>query len=79
MDLILVGALVVGITQLFKIGFGTQKKYIPMTALIISIVLFALYIFTTKATLSWEMVTNCLMVALSSVGLYSGIKSSRNK
>ena len=79
MDLIILGGLVVGLVQLVKITFGVTSRYIPIATLLITVALFGIYLFVTKAPVNWEVIQNGLIVALSAIGLWSGTKAVAGK
>ena len=75
MDLIIVGAIVVGLVQLFKETFSIVSRYIPIVTLITTVVLFGIFLWVTGAQVIWEVIQNGLIVALTAMGLWSGTKA----
>lgn len=79
MDLIILGAIVVGLTSMLKVAFGITSRYIPFIALVTSFVLIGIYSLIKFEVPSWELIQNGFIIALTSVGLYSGVKNSAGK
>ena len=76
MDIVLMGGLVLGLTQIAKETLGIAKRYVPVTALFLSLVIFGLYAYLTKVALDWSVVSTAVVTALTAVGLWSGTKST---
>ncbi|MCK9370973.1 hypothetical protein M0R04_13770 [Candidatus Dojkabacteria bacterium] len=80
MDAIILGALVVGITQIIKMTLALKSRYIPVTTLVVSLVIFSLGAWLADTvTFGWDLVQNALVTALVSCGLWSGGKSTFEK
>lgn len=79
MDLIIIGAIVVGLVQLFKETFSIVSRYIPIVTLVITIVLFGIFLWVTGTQVNWEVIQNGLIVALTAMGLWSGTKAVAGK
>lgn len=76
MNTILLGGLVLGLVEIVKVTLGITKRYIPVTALVLSLVIFGLYAYLTKVAIDWTVVSTALVTALTAVGLWSGTKST---
>lgn len=76
MDLIIFGGLVLGLTEIVKRTLGLQSKYIPLSALVITAILATTYTLASNLPFTWELVQNTLVVALTSVGLFSSVKNT---
>jgi len=79
MDIIIIGGIVVGLTQLFKQVFSIASRYVPLVSLILTFVLIGVYCITSDTAITWEAIQNGFIVALTSVGLYSSVKNTVNK
>lgn len=79
MDLIIIGAIVVGLVQLFKETFGIVSRFIPIVTLIVTVVLFGIFLWVTGSPVDWEVIQNGLIVALTAMGLWSGTKAVAGK
>jgi len=75
MDLIILGAIVLGLVELFKITFIIPARYIPIVTLIVTVLLYAVYLSITSTVVSWDIIQNGLIVALTAMGLWSGTKA----
>jgi len=75
MDLIILGAIVLGLVELFKITFIIPARYIPIVTLIVTVSLYAVYLSITSTVVSWDIIQNGLIVALTAMGLWSGTKA----
>lgn len=75
MDLIILGAIVLGLVELFKITFIIPARYIPIVTLIVTVLLYAVYLNITSTVVSWDIIQNGLIVALTAMGLWSGTKA----
>lgn len=75
-DVVLLGGLVVGIVQIAKVTFGITSRFIPITTLFVSGAIFGLFAFLSKTALDWNLVAGALVTALTSIGLWSGTKST---
>ena len=76
MDIILVGGIVLGLTQLVKITVNVSKRYIPLTALILSGVVFGVAAYLNNIVVDWAYVSTAIVTALTSVGLWSSVKNT---
>ena len=76
MDLIIMGAIVVGLTQAFKKGFKVSARFIPLVALAITFAVIGIYCFSEGVSLGWKAIENGFVVALTSVGLFSTVKNT---
>lgn len=75
MDLIILGGIVLGLVELFKITFIIPARYIPIVTLIVTVLLYAVYLSITSTVVSWDIIQNGLIVALTAMGLWSGTKA----
>ncbi len=75
-DLVLLAGLVLGLVQVVKVTVGVSKRYIPITALLVSLLVFCGYAFFSKTAIDWSLVSSALVTALTSVGLWSGTKTT---
>jgi len=75
MDLIILGAIVLGLVELFKITFIIPARYIPIVTLIVTVLLYVVYLSITSTVVSWDIIQNGLIVALTAMGLWSGTKA----
>lgn len=76
MDTIILGALIVGIVQVFKMTFVITKRYIPITTIMISCLVFGTWALSNHVPLSWAILESALISALTAIGLWSGTKTS---
>lgn len=76
MDTILLGGLVLGLVEVTKITLGITKRFIPLTALFLSLAIFGLYAYLSGTAIDWTIVSTALVTALTAVGLWSGTKST---
>jgi hypothetical protein len=79
MDMILIGAVVLGLVEAIKIATNIASRYIPIVTLLVTGILVALFVLLTKSEISWEIVQNGLIIALSATGLWSGTKAVLGK
>ena len=79
MDFVIMGAIVLGLVQLFKVTSGISSRFIPISALVISIVILLIYSWIEKTNITWGLIENGLIVALSACGLWSGAKATVGK
>lgn len=75
MDLIILGGIVLGLVELLKITFIISARYIPIVTLIVTVLLYAVYLSITSTVVSWDIIQNGLIVALTAMGLWSGTKA----
>ena len=76
-DTVLLGGLVLGLVQVVKVTLGVTKRFIPITALVISGLVFGAFAFFEGATvLDWSLVSTALVTALTAVGMWSGTKAT---
>ena len=75
MDLVIFSALLVGLIQLLKVTFKISARWTPIITLLTSVVLFAVFMIIEDVAVSWEIVQNILIVALSAMGFWSGTKA----
>lgn len=73
------GALIVALTQLFKVTLNVSKRYIPITTVVMSLVVFSLYTLLTGLDFTWEILSSSLMAGLTACGLWSGVKTTLTK
>lgn len=76
MDTIILGGIILGITQLAKITLGVSKRYIPITCFVVSAIVFGTAALLSKTIIDWTFVSSALVVALTAMGLWSGTKST---
>lgn len=76
MDIIVMGGLVLGLTQVVKVTLKISSRWVPSVALFLSLAVFGLYAFLSKVPLDWTIVSTAIVTALTSVGLWSGTKST---
>ena len=79
MDFIIFSAILVGLIQVIKTTTGLNSKYIPVSALVISLAILALYCWLEKTPFTWQIIENGIITALSACGLWSGAKASIGK
>lgn len=79
MDLIILGAIVLGLVELFKITFIIPARYIPIVTLIVTVLLYVVYLSITSTVVSWDIIQDGLIVALTAMGLWSGTKAVAGK
>ena len=68
--------LVLGLVQVVKITFSLSKRYVPVTALVVSLLVVGVAAYFEKVSLSWDVIQNALIAGLSSVGLWEFGKTS---
>lgn len=76
MDLIVISGIILGVTQLAKTTFGISSRYVPITSFLISCLIFAGALMLNDFPLTWDFVASALVVSLSAIGMYSGVKST---
>lgn len=79
MDIVILGAIVLGLVQVVKSTFGITSRYIPVVTLVITALLFAVYMVIENVPVNWESIQNAIIVALSAMGLWSGTKAVAGK
>ena len=79
MDYILFSAILVGLLQIIKVSTGLNAKYIPISALVLSLAILSLYCWLEKTPFTWQIIENGIIVALSACGLWSGAKATIGK
>jgi len=79
MDIAVVVVVVVVLTQLLKVAFLIPSRFIPLVALAIGAVFYALAYFTGSVTLDFKTIMDVLVGILSAMGLYSGAKAVAGK
>ena len=72
----MMGALVLAVTQLFKITLNISKRYIPITSVLTAVILFSLYAYFNHLGFTWEILTQGLIAGLTASGLWSGLKTT---
>jgi hypothetical protein len=75
-DILVLSAIVLGLTQLFKVTTNVTARWIPISALLITFGILGLYTYTKGTPMTWEIIENGIIVALGSVGMWSGVKST---
>lgn len=76
MNIIILGAIVLAITQLVKITVNMTSRYVPLTSLIVALAIFLLAAVLSKTTVSWDLVQNAIITGLTAGGLWSGTKAT---
>jgi len=76
MDTIVLGMIVLGLTEAVKKAFGVSSRYIPLVAIALTFLMIVIYYFISHVPISWEDVQNGFIIALTSVGLYSTVKNT---
>lgn len=78
-DIVVMSAIVLGLVQLFKITTNINARYIPISALIISLGVLVCYAWVENVPVTWSIIENGIIIALTSVGLWSGAKATVGK
>lgn len=76
MEIAIFTAILIGLTELVKKTFGVTSRYVPLVALILSFVILGGYVLLSGDAITWQLVETCIITALTSVGLYSGVKNT---
>lgn len=71
MNLILLSTIVLAGTQLVKMTLGVTKRFIPLVAFSVSLVVFVAYSFFNKLPFSWEILSVALITGFTAGGIYS--------
>ena len=67
---IVLGAVIVGVVQVLKKTFAIPTRYVPITAVVVSLVLLTGAVIVDDTAVSWATIQNALIAGLSAVGLY---------
>jgi uncharacterized BrkB/YihY/UPF0761 family membrane protein len=78
-DIVVMSAIVLGLVQLFKITTNINARYIPISALIISLGVLSCYAWVENVPVTWNIIENGIIIALSACGLWSGAKATIGK
>lgn len=78
-DIIILGAIVVGIVQVFKNSFNIPARFIPLLTMILTFGIIALNLYIENLPITWEVLQNGFIVGLSALGLWSGTKATIGK
>lgn len=78
-DIIILGAIVVGIVQVLKNSFNIPSRFIPLLTMILTFGIIALNLYIENIPITWEVLQNGFIVGLSALGLWSGTKASIGK
>jgi len=81
MDMLIFSGITLGLTQLFKVSFGIRSKFVPLTSLVLSLLMFSVWILLQRTAgisvpITWELVATLLVTTLVSNGMWSSVKSS---
>jgi len=76
MDTILISSIVLGLTQLAKITGKISSRFIPLTALLISAIVYGLASYFGNLVVDWVFISSAIVTALTSVGLWSSVKNT---
>lgn len=76
MDTVILSGIILGLTQVAKITIGISKRYVPVTVLLITALVFGGAAYLSKLALDWTMVSSALVVALSAMGMWAGTKAT---
>ena len=79
MDIIVYLGVVLSVTQIFKKAFGITSKFVPLVALLVGSVFYAIAVLTGVATLDYQSIINAVAGILSAMGLYSSTKTITSK
>lgn len=75
-DEIIFGAIVVGLTEILKKTVNLNPRYIPLSTLIITFGIITLFTLLKHLPFTWEVVERGFIVALTAVGLWSGVRAT---
>ncbi len=78
-DTILLGAIIVGLTELAKKTIGMTSRYVPLTTLVISAIIFSVFAIFAPVHVDWAFISSAIVVSLTSMGLFSGVKTTLTK
>lgn len=73
---ILSGAIILGLVQAMKMGFKLASRWIPLVAIVTSLLLVWIMSYLNGTILTWEILQNALMIGLSACGLWEVGKTS---
>ena len=76
LDTLTLGAIVIGLTEALKRGFGIPHKWIPLLAVALAICIGGSAAFWGLTGMDFF---DAIVVGLMSVGLYSGVKNTIKK
>lgn len=79
MNTLIFAGVVMALTQVIKIAFVPNKRFIPLIAVIIGMLLYGIGILTGDFSVSFNSIIDSLIAVLSALGLYSGVKASVGK
>ena len=75
-DTVAMGGVVLALTEAVKRTLGLNGRYVPITSLVLSFVLFFIAGHLQDVSVSWETVMSAITVGLMSGGIWSGVKST---
>ncbi len=70
MGILFLSALVTALTQVAKKTLNINKRYIPVTAILIAFIIMFVYIYFSSVKIEWIAIQNALIAGLGSVGLW---------
>ena len=76
MDILILGAIVLGITQIVKITFDLGSRFIPLVSLIVALAIISVFAFANNSPFNWELIQNAIIAGLTAGGLWSGSKAT---
>lgn len=78
-DIIILGAIVVGLIQVLKTSFNIPARFIPIITLVVTFGILALNLYVENIPITWEVLQNGFIIGLSALGLWSGTKATIGK
>lgn len=75
MDYLILGAIIMAFTQIFKKIWSPESWVVPIMSIIVSFVLIGVYVFLEKVPASWEMVVIALTLSFTANGMWSSGKA----
>ena len=76
MEILTISGVVLALTQIAKVTFGLSKKYIPVSALIVSCIVISAIAFLGKMPLTGELISQALISAFVAGGVWSNVKAT---
>lgn len=76
MEILTISGVVLALTQIAKVTFGLSKRYIPVSALIISGLVIGAIAWVSKMPITGELVSQALISAFVAGGVWSNVKAT---
>lgn len=79
MEIIIMAGTVIFLTRMLKILLNINNRWIPLTTLGVSLVIFGAFAYFTDIPFGWNIFSTGIVTGLTAIGLWLGYKITFNK